>query len=174
MIWKALTTWMGLSSISLFVLLSHNSFVCVYVYIYIYFLAPNLRHMEIPSVGDESELQLVAYATAIAMPDPSRVCQLPHSSEQCQILNPLSKARDWTLVLLATSWICYLWAMMGTPLFHNSALICHSLGRLLGSEQGQDMMPVFYSHFALRWRIVPALSLFFFPLPPESLWRSSM
>ena len=49
----------------------------------------------------ESELQLLAYTTAIAMWDPSSVCNLHHSSQQCRILNPLSKARDQT----ASSWI---------------------------------------------------------------------
>ena len=34
------------------------------------------------------------------MPDPSCVCDLHHSSWECQILDPLSEARDWT----ATSW----------------------------------------------------------------------
>ena len=40
-----------------------------------------------------------------------------HSSQQCQILNPLSKARDWTHVLMAISWVHYHWAMEGTPYF---------------------------------------------------------
>ena len=40
------------------------------------------------------QLQLLAYATAIAMPDPSQVCHLHHSSRQCRVLNPLSEARD--------------------------------------------------------------------------------
>ena len=33
--------------------------------------------------GVESELQLPAYITATAMPDPSHVCHLHHSSWQC-------------------------------------------------------------------------------------------
>ena len=33
--------------------------------------------MEVPSLGVESELQPLAYATATAMPDPSQVCNLP-------------------------------------------------------------------------------------------------
>ena len=49
--------------------------------------------MEIFRLGFESELQLLPYATATAMQDPSCVCHLHHSSWQCQILNPLSKAR---------------------------------------------------------------------------------
>ena len=48
---------------------------------------------EVPRLGVELELQLLAYTTA--MPDLSRVCNLYHSSRQDrQILNPLSKARD--------------------------------------------------------------------------------
>ena len=49
----------------------------------------------------------------------SEPCLRPiyHSSCRCRILNPLSKARDWT----ATSWFLVgfvnHWAMTGTPLF---------------------------------------------------------
>ena len=52
------------------------------------------QHMEIPRLGVESELQLLACATATAMEDLSHVCDLRHSSRQCWILNPLSEARD--------------------------------------------------------------------------------
>ena len=34
------------------------------------FLEPNPRHMEIPRLGVESELQMLAYTTATATPDP--------------------------------------------------------------------------------------------------------
>ena len=47
-----------------------------------------------PKLGVDSELQLLAYTTATAMPDLSRVCNLYCSSQQCRILNPLSEARD--------------------------------------------------------------------------------
>ena len=40
------------------------------------------------------ELKLLAYTTARAMPDPSCICDLHHSSWQHQIFNPLRKARD--------------------------------------------------------------------------------
>ena len=53
-------------------------------------------HMELPRVGTESELQLLTYTIATAMLDLSCVCDLPHSSRQCHILNPLSKAGDGT------------------------------------------------------------------------------
>ena len=60
------------------------------------FLRLHLRHMEVPRLGVESELQPLAYTTATAMPDPSCVLRL-HSLWQYQILNPLSEARDRTL-----------------------------------------------------------------------------
>ena len=63
----------------------------------------------------ESELQLLAYTTAIATQDLSSICNLHHSSWQCQILNLLSKARDQTCILMDTSQVCYHWATMGTP-----------------------------------------------------------
>ena len=48
-------------------------------------------------------LQLLAYATATAMPDPSGICELHHSSRQRQILSPLIEARDRTRILMDTS-----------------------------------------------------------------------
>ena len=47
--------------------------------------------------------------------DPSHICDLHHSSQQCWILNLLSKARDWTWVLMDASQIHFCWVMMGTP-----------------------------------------------------------
>ena len=40
-----------------------------------------------------------AYTTATAKPVPSHICNLYHSLQQCQIFNPLSKARDQTHTL---------------------------------------------------------------------------
>ena len=59
-----------------------------------FFLGPHLRHMEVPRLEVELELQLPAYAKATAMWDPSHVCDLHHSSWQRHILNPLSEVRD--------------------------------------------------------------------------------
>ena len=61
--------------------------------------------MEFPRLGVEIELQLPAYTTAIATQDPSHVCDLPHSSQQHQILNPLCEARHRTRILLDASQI---------------------------------------------------------------------
>ena len=60
--------------------------------------------MEVPRLGVESELQLPAYTTATAMRDLSLVFNLHHSSQQGQIPDPLSEARDRTHVLI-NSWI---------------------------------------------------------------------
>ena len=65
------------------------------------FLGPLPRHMEIPRLVVQSELQPPAQTRATATWDPSRVCNLHHSSwQECQILNPLSKARDQTCNLM--------------------------------------------------------------------------
>ena len=52
--------------------------------------------MKVPRLGIKSERQLLAYTTAIATGDLSCICDLHHSSQQCQILNPLREARDQT------------------------------------------------------------------------------
>uniref|UniRef100_A0A8D1RAJ6 Magnesium transporter n=1 Tax=Sus scrofa TaxID=9823 RepID=A0A8D1RAJ6_PIG len=70
-----------------------------------------MEHTEVP----KSELQLLAYATAAAMQDPNRVCDLHYSSWQCQILNPLSEARDRTHNLMVPSRIHFCCTLMGTP-----------------------------------------------------------
>ena len=46
-----------------------------------------------------------AYTTAIAMPGPSHICDLCHSFQQCQILNPLSGARDQTRISWTPCWV---------------------------------------------------------------------
>ena len=69
--------------------------------------------MEVPRLGVESELQLLATATASATQDPSHVCDLHHSSQQCRILNPLSEARDGTHILMDTSWVLNLLSHSG-------------------------------------------------------------
>ena len=78
------------------------------------FLGPHLWHMEVPRLG-VSWIYSCCYTTAPATWDPSRVCNVHHSSRQCQILSPRSEARDWTRVLMGTSWVCYCWAAKGTP-----------------------------------------------------------
>ena len=62
--------------------------------------------MEVPRLGFEFELQLPAYTTATATWDLSHIFDRHHSSLQCRILNPLSKAMDRTHNLMVPSQIC--------------------------------------------------------------------
>ena len=61
--------------------------------------------MDVSRLGVESELQLPAIATATVTPVLSHVWDLYHSSQQCQILNPLSEARDGTRIFIESSQI---------------------------------------------------------------------
>ena len=85
------------------------------------FLGLHPGHMEVPGLGIKWEL---AYTTATATPDLSRVCNLHHNSEQRWILHPLSKARDRTCVLMDTSRVHYCWAMTGAPILVNTGCFC--------------------------------------------------
>ena len=68
--------------------------------------------MEVPRLEFKSKLELLAYTTATAAPDVSCVCDLGCSWQQCQILNPLNKARDRTCSLMDASQVL-------TPLSHH-------------------------------------------------------
>ena len=72
-------------------------------YLFIYCLNFHSWQMEVPRLGVELKLQLLAYTTATAMQDLSLVFDLQYSSWQRQILNPLSEARDWTQILMDPS-----------------------------------------------------------------------
>ena len=86
-----------------------------YFFFFFVFLGLHPWHMEVPRLGAKLELQLPAFATATAMPDPSHAYNLHHSSWQHQILHLLSEARDRTCILTATSRIRFCCATTGTP-----------------------------------------------------------
>ena len=54
------------------------------------FLEPHTWHMKVPRLGVKSKLQLLAYTTATATPEPSHVCNLHHSSRQHWIPDPFA------------------------------------------------------------------------------------
>ena len=87
---------------------------------FFFFLGLPLRHMEVPRLEVESELQLLASATVAAMPDLSRICNLHCSLWQSQKLNPLSEARNRTCTLVDTGWAL-------NPLSHNGNSLRHFL-----------------------------------------------
>ena len=117
-----------------------------FFFFFLVFLGPHLRHMVVPRLGVESELQPPAYTTATAMQDPSCVCDLHHSSRPRWILNPRSEARDPTNVLTGTTWV-------PNPLRHNGNSTTYYLNRinfflsyLINSNLSQS---------SWRWRIIP-------------------
>ena len=86
-----------------------------FLFFFFCFLGPHPRNMEVSRLGVRSELQLLAYATALPTRDLSHICSLQHSSRQRWIFNPLSEARDepetlWFLVGFVNPW-----ATKGTP-----------------------------------------------------------
>ena len=70
---------------------------------------------EVPRLGVESELQLLADTTDPATWDLSLVCDLHCSLQQCQIPDPLREARDCTRILTETSQIHFRCTTIGTP-----------------------------------------------------------
>ena len=74
--------------------------------------------MEVTRLGVKSELQLPAYAMPThSNADPSLICDLHQSSQQCRIPDLLSGARDQAHIPMDTSQIRFLCAKMGTPSF---------------------------------------------------------
>ena len=70
------------------------------------FLGPRLRHVEVPRLGVQLELQPLACATATSTQDLSHVCDLHHSLHQCCILYLWSKARYQSRILMDASLVC--------------------------------------------------------------------
>ena len=71
---------------------------------FFFFLGLHLQPVDVTRLGVELEQQWQAGATTttIAMQDLSHIRDLYHRLRQCQILNPLTKARDPTLILMDT------------------------------------------------------------------------
>ena len=86
--------------------------------LFLFFLGPHPLQMEVPRRGVSLELQLPAYTPAAAMPDPSLVCDLYHSSREHWIFNPLNEARDRTCTFMVPSQIRFCCTTAGTPLFY--------------------------------------------------------
>ena len=92
-------------------------FVCFFKCTFFFFLGLHLWRMEVPRLGVQLELQLMAYTTATETQDLNQVCDLYHSSPQPQIPNTPSKARDWTHILMDPSRIRFCCATSRIPPF---------------------------------------------------------
>ena len=78
-----------------------------FVFCFVFFLGLHLKHMEVPSLGVELELQSPPYTTVVTTQDLSFIWDLHHSSWQHWTLNPLSKTSDQTRVLMDTRQVHY-------------------------------------------------------------------
>ena len=82
-----------------------NKFIC-FIYLFIFaFLGPHLQHMEVPQLQSNQSYSCLADTTATATQGLDHICDLHHSSQQCQSFNPLSEARDQIRILMDTSWV---------------------------------------------------------------------
>ena len=91
-------SWQMLKSVKMV-----DGYMVIHYMPHFFFFRVKSKHREVPRQGVESELQLQAYTTATAIPDPSLVHDLYHSSRQRQILTPWARsgikpASSWILV----------------------------------------------------------------------------
>ena len=83
----------------------------MYLFVYLLFRTEPMAY------GSSQARGKIRATVAGLIPDPSHVCALHHSSQQCQIPNPLSEARDQTRILMNPSWFI-------TPQPQRQPLLC--------------------------------------------------
>ena len=122
-------------------------FIMLSVFFFFFFFRAPVAYGSFQTRGIKSETQLQAYTTVIAARDQSCICDLHHSSQQHQILNPQSDARDGTCILMDTSWIHFCWATMLTPFqilftFPYRLFSCFSLYQMYHGKTGMKSKKV--------------------------------
>ena len=110
-------------------------------FFFFFFSGPHLVHVEVPKLGVTLELLLLAYTMVTATTDPSHICNLCLRLRQHWIINMTSKARDWTLTLMDTIWICFRCAMTGTPGNFRTLIVELSLLTRYRRERGGVCIP---------------------------------
>ena len=94
-------------------ILKSNNFIFLFLFFFLF------RAIPMAYGSSQARGQIENASTSLhrptAMQDTSCVCNPHHSSWQCQILDPLSEARDQKHVLMNTSWVCFFCATTGTP-----------------------------------------------------------
>ena len=112
----------------------HFSFTHLFSKLFLFsFLWPHLQYMGVPRLGVGWELQLPACATATT-PNNGRSSLSCCSLWQCWIPNPLSKARNWTHILVDTIWVLSRLSHSG----HSSNFNLRSLDTEQDSVQAQS------------------------------------
>ena len=101
----------------------------IFIFFFFFFFGvwSHPRYIEVPRLGIESELKLLAYAIATAMPDLSHISNLHPSSWKQWILthwagSGIKPTSSWILAthtIRDTSQVWYCWDSMGTPIFFN-------------------------------------------------------
>ena len=89
------------------VLPSFVRFFPFYLFIYLFVFLPFLGPLPVAQGGSQARGRIRAVAAGLceSHSNAGSVCNLHHSSRQCRILNPLSKARDRTRNPMVPSWI---------------------------------------------------------------------
>ena len=153
-------------------------------------------HMEVPRLGSNQSCSHQPLPQPQQWQDLSHICNLHHSSQQHQILNPLSEASDQNHILMDTSRVRYCWVTTGTPLWlfyiPNSLLkfwlyssilfpssvsilisnVLNSLfGKLFISLSLVFCVAVFFPCSFVWNKFLCLLSLFNFPCLYETTWK---
>ena len=89
------------------------------LFFFLVFWRPHPRHMEVPRLG----VELVLHYSHSNTRSELRLQPTPQLTAS-RILNPLSKARDWTYVLMDASQICLGWATAETPIMFINCALC--------------------------------------------------
>ena len=94
-------------------------FILIFLNFFIFFVFCPFRAAPMAHGGSQARGPIGAIAASLHhsrnTTNPSHVCNLHHSAQQCRILNPLSEARDQTHNLVVPSLIHFRCATAGTP-----------------------------------------------------------
>ena len=110
-----------------------------------FFTGLHLWHMEVPGLEVESELQQQAYTTATAILDLTASVTYTIAHGNTGSLNPLSKTRDPTHILMDTSWVL-------NPLSHNRNPEKIFSINPIGLSNHQSIQPPIHMHIHLSFR----------------------
>ena len=112
--------WIGIYSIEyvLVCLVKECMQYLTILFCFVCFFGPHLQHMEVPRLGSNRSCSSWHTPQPQPQPQPRGIwaeSDLHHSLPQHHILNPLSKTRNRTCILMDTSQVCYCGATTGTP-----------------------------------------------------------
>ena len=109
-------------------------------------------HMEVPSLGVQSELQLLTYATATATQDPSHAAtSVTYATAHCNVGSLTHWVRSGInfYILMDSSQVGYHWAMKGTPAITFLMLHICSYFSSFGALKRMSKTPIFFQDLEL-------------------------